>query len=99
MSDGEAIGAGLLTGLIIVLTVLLLAPFATDAAQTAAEREQSMWRTARAASVMFAALLVAFIAAIFTLPTLPTVLAGVNAALCGVGALALRKRLGAGGGT
>jgi hypothetical protein len=71
MSDGEAIGAGLLTGLIIVVTVLLLAPFATDAAQTTVEREQSMRRTARAASVMFGALLVAFVAAIFTLPPSP----------------------------
>lgn len=93
MSDGAAITAGLLIGLIIVVVVLVLAPYASDAKQPPAELERNRLRTARVVTYMFGVLALGFVGAIFLSDTLPTVLIGINTALYGIGALVLRRKV------
>ena len=96
VSDGTALAAGLLIGLLISVTVIVLAPFASDSGESEADRAKSMRQAARIAAFLFGALAISLPVAIFTLDALPTVLLGLNTALAGLGALVLRRRVAAG---
>ena len=54
VSDGTALAAGLLIGLLISVTVIVLAPFASDSGE--ADRAKTMRQAARIAAFLFGAL-------------------------------------------
>jgi hypothetical protein len=93
MSTGTAIAVGVGIGLILSVAVVVLGPLASDVDLPPERLVARLRKTEKRARLLFVALALWFVAAIFTLDPPQIVIAGASTGLMGLGVLSLRRRI------